>query len=78
MFKRNALILLAACSLVTTTLFAEDMPSSTNSNNMGMQSNNQQSTQLQEEMKQMQEAIKQMQDMHNKLMNAKTTEEKNH
>ncbi|MFO3163098.1 type IV secretion protein Dot, partial [Legionella pneumophila serogroup 1] len=76
MLKRNVFILLTACSLVATPLFAEDMSSGSqmnNTNSMGMQSSNQQSTQLQDEMKQMQEALKQMQEMHDKLMNAKTT-----
>ncbi len=36
MLKRNAFILLAACSLVATPLFAEDMPSGSQMNNMGM------------------------------------------
>ncbi|MFO8552818.1 type IV secretion protein Dot, partial [Legionella pneumophila serogroup 1] len=75
MLKRNVFILLTACSLIATPLFAEDMSSGSQMNNMGMQSSNQQSTQLQDEMKQMQEALKQMQEMHDKLMNAKTTEE---
>ena len=72
MFKSYALILLTAFGL-TTPIYAEEMsPSDTNMHNtssMNMQSNDQQSTQMQEQMKK-------MQDMHNKMLNAKTPEEK--
>jgi hypothetical protein len=72
MFQFKALIIFTAFSLVTPTLFAEDMSSEMNMNNMPgkqMQNNDQQSAQMQEEMKK-------IQDMYDQLMSAKTPEEK--
>ncbi|WP_392536678.1 type IV secretion protein Dot [Legionella sp. 227] len=72
MLKLNVFAILTALSLVTPTLYAEDDMNMNSMSGQSMQNNTQQSTQMQ----QMQDEMKKLQEMHDKLMNAKTPEEK--